>query len=451
MYKRQEIEQNVAAQKAVDKEWDRLRAKHVWDETHVREWSDVVAEARAANKEVHMGYLFGICVLKNSELDDNDERNKYKYRVVFQGNRVVNQHWEQAVFQDMGSSPATMEASRAADAYGCAPGHDIEIADAEQAYIQAEMQGTETWVCLPPEARPKSWKGMHRPVVRLLRALYGHPDAGTFWEEHCDQSVKRAGFRPVHETWPSCYYHKDYKLFLVVYVDDFKLSGPKQYLKKGWELLRRSINIEPEQPLGLYLGCQHEKFTMKLLNGTVATAIRYNMEKYLRQTVQRFKTMAGTDTVLKHAATPFIPEDHKVSPQGGPATGPVQECPWCKHTFPPVRTFDNIDQYEAWKRQEKDSRGTPVPPSKDDRGRLQPIASSILMGLLYAARYARFDILRAIGHLACHVTRWSSTCDSRLHRLVNYTHSSYEQRMVGWIGDALDCICLLYTSPSPRD
>ena len=83
---------------------------------------------------------------------------KYKYRVVFQGNRVVNQDYEAAVFEDLGSSPATLESSRACDMYGCAPGNDCEMADAEQAYVQALLTGTETWVCLPPEARVgKAW------------------------------------------------------------------------------------------------------------------------------------------------------------------------------------------------------------------------------------------------------------------------------------------------------
>ena len=102
--------------------------------------------------------------------------------VVFQGNQVTNQSWEAAIFQDLGSSPATMEASRVADMWGCCPGHGIMQADAPQAYIQTELLGTETWVCLPPEARPKSWKGKYRfPVVPLKKALYGHPDAGTYF------------------------------------------------------------------------------------------------------------------------------------------------------------------------------------------------------------------------------------------------------------------------------
>lgn len=53
-------------------------------------------------------------------------------------------------------------------------GHDIEQVDAEQAYVQAEVEGAETWVALPPEAWPDEWKikGCNRPVVRLKKALY---------------------------------------------------------------------------------------------------------------------------------------------------------------------------------------------------------------------------------------------------------------------------------------
>ena len=162
------------------KEWDRLRDKKVWDETRPREWRDVRREADSRGQTVHMGYLFGICVEKNAELDP--KFRKYKGRVVFQGNRVVNQNYDAAIFQDLGSSPATLEAARAGDAYGAAPGHVIEVADAEQAYIQAEMVGTETWITLPPDQVPKSASHLRHPVFRLHRALYGHPHSGTFWE-----------------------------------------------------------------------------------------------------------------------------------------------------------------------------------------------------------------------------------------------------------------------------
>ena len=178
----------LAAMKA---EWDKLRSKVVWDEINVREWSDVAKEAQDAGVEVNFGYLFGICVEKNSEHPPDHPKRKFKGRVVFQGNRVTNQNWEAAVFQDLGSCPATMGASKTANFYGLIPGHAVEIADAEQAYIQALLTGTACWICIPPEARTAKIGGFRPPVVKLLRALYGHPDSGTMWEQHCDTHVKR--------------------------------------------------------------------------------------------------------------------------------------------------------------------------------------------------------------------------------------------------------------------
>ncbi len=92
-----------------------------------------------------------------------------------------------------------MDASRAADCYGCFPGHTVEIADVEQAYVQAELKGTPTWVSLPPDQAPERYRHMREPDFPLRRAFYGHPDSGTFWEQHCHDAAVREGFRPVGE------------------------------------------------------------------------------------------------------------------------------------------------------------------------------------------------------------------------------------------------------------
>ena len=65
--------------------------------------------------EANLGYLFGICTKKNSEQPLGHPPHKFKGRVVFQGNRVFNQDWQRAVFEDLGNAPATMDAPRAAD------------------------------------------------------------------------------------------------------------------------------------------------------------------------------------------------------------------------------------------------------------------------------------------------------------------------------------------------
>ena len=108
---------------------------------------------------------------------------KFKGRGVLLGNQVKNQHWEAAFFQDLGNSLATFEASRWADFYGGIPGHNVKLADAIQAYIQARLTGPPCWVKLPEDAWPDDIdiRKFRRPVVRLVKALYGHPDADTMW------------------------------------------------------------------------------------------------------------------------------------------------------------------------------------------------------------------------------------------------------------------------------
>ena len=61
-----------------------------------------------------------------------------------------------------------------------------KIADAPAAYIQAYLKGTPCCVHLQPGALTKDpakravFQGMTKPVVQLRKALYGHPDSGTY-------------------------------------------------------------------------------------------------------------------------------------------------------------------------------------------------------------------------------------------------------------------------------
>ena len=101
-----------------------------------------------------MGHLCGICIIPRWKR----RIGSIKGRVVFLGNVVVDQFHDEATFRDMGSSPATLEVAKAVDFYGCLLGHAIEIADGEQAYIQAETQGTPTWICHPHDQPPSWWR-----------------------------------------------------------------------------------------------------------------------------------------------------------------------------------------------------------------------------------------------------------------------------------------------------
>ena len=197
-----EIRSTPAAQEALLKEWTKLRQAGCWDESKVREWSDVASEARRNSTTMHVGLIFEICVEKGSELAPGDPNRKYKGRVVFQGNNVKDENWNTALFQELGSSPATMEGGKACDAFGLAAGHFVEQADAAQAYIHAQLKGVPTWVRLPKERWPEKWAGMRDPVCPLLLALYGHRDSGGYWERHCEQHLRSLGFEAV-SNWRS--------------------------------------------------------------------------------------------------------------------------------------------------------------------------------------------------------------------------------------------------------
>ena len=114
-------------------------------------------------------------------------------------------------------------------AFGMLPGHKTTTCDAVQAYIQSELKSKDpTWVVIPPELQPPSWRGKYKkPCCRLLRSLYGHPEAGAHWQKHLhDVLVNIMGAVPIPTHLSS--YMLPNGLHLTVYVDDLMISGPAQ-------------------------------------------------------------------------------------------------------------------------------------------------------------------------------------------------------------------------------
>ena len=112
---------------------------------------------------------------------------------------------------------------------------------------------------IPPHRRPAGWGGISDPVCPLLRALYGHPNSGAYWEQRCDKKVLGSGFKRVGECgeWRSCYFHKELKVLLVIYVDDFKMAGPKSKVAQAWNLLRTgegAIIMDDPSDVSHYIG-----------------------------------------------------------------------------------------------------------------------------------------------------------------------------------------------------
>ena len=77
---------------------------------------------------------------------------------------------------------------------------------------------------------------------------------------------------------------------------------------------------------------------------------------------------------------------------------------------------DNETDYPEDENPQTDPETTPIDNKKV--GRLEPIAASMLMKILWAARNSRFDLLRATTHLACYLVKWTQLQDKKLHKLI---------------------------------
>ena len=109
----------------------------------------------------------------NCQLPEGDPDRKFKGRCVVQGSDVKDENSHAATFQELSSSPATLEAAKSVDAYGCIEGNDTQQCDAQQAYVQSELGGPETWISLPNILRPASWAEYYKTRV--------YPEVSSLW------------------------------------------------------------------------------------------------------------------------------------------------------------------------------------------------------------------------------------------------------------------------------
>jgi hypothetical protein len=173
-------------------------------------------------------------------------------------------------------------------------------------------------------------------------------------------------------------------LFLVLYVDDFLLSGPKANLDQAWSLIRGVVKLGKQGPLAQFLGCGHIVKPAPLPGDPQRVEISYDMRKYLEQSIASYRSLAGVSSPFARVDTPYLtePDDLEQLPEG-------------KHAS---------------------------------------VAQSVLAKLLYCGRLARPDIVLAINLLSRQLTKWRTFHDKALLRLFCYCESSKDKMLSGTVG-----------------
>ena len=372
---RAEVLSRQDALDAIRKEFDGIGKMGTWDLESVEEEDTIRAKAIAEGETIHLADLLAICSEKNVELEPR--YRSLKGRVCYRGDAAKTARGEVALYQTLSASPASITSANAIISYGLLQGHCISTGDAVKAYLQSWLESNAaTWVRLPKEIWPSSWydasgKPMYRrPVIRLWRSLYGHPEAGSHWERHLERELLSLGASKVAE-FPSTYIFDNYGgLALIVYVDDFVLAGDSNWHTRFWEDLSKRVIIDDIGDIGRFLGRHHS--TVKH-EGQERFA--FDMRSYAKDMLQEYVQLTGMSN-FKKANTPFL-----------------------------SKVAEKLEEEE------------PV-------GRLSSTASSILMKLMWISRLARPDLLRATTWLATKIHAWTASCDGHIHRVMSYLHQS---------------------------
>ena len=141
-------------------------------------------------------------------------------------------------------------------------------------------------------------------------------------------------------------------------------------MNECWDSIRRGIRTDDPFPVGKYLGCDHKASQRSdPKSGAKLHAMGHDMSDFMRSCVDRYVELAGVEwSFLKKVCTPFLAE-----PRGpSPARDPTKSSDDLNN--PVIEPSGGIDA---------------------TRGRLQPIAASVLMKVLYGARMARYEFVES--------------------------------------------------------
>ena len=253
---RKQVNSDQKAKAAIWQEAQALIQEGTWLPGSVIDRDALVESAKKSGKKIHLGQLMSICSIKFWEMPPT--QHKYKGRIVFRGDCVKDENGAPAIFQELSASPTGINTANSVIAFGSIEGSKVQCSDAVRAYIQSDLDSLhETWVAVPPELRLSSWSHIRRPMCRLVKALYGHPESGAHWERHLEKVVVKIGGQRVPDH-PSLYRFPEQGLLLTVYVDDLLLAGPANRHAEIWAKLKDAkINLEPAEDLNRFLGRSH--------------------------------------------------------------------------------------------------------------------------------------------------------------------------------------------------
>ena len=358
------------AQQAKKNELESLVKNSVLDMSSLNEWNDVRSKDHTA-EVVGAKMLVGI---KDYELLHGDDLADavWKGRMVCTGNCIKGADGKMVWNMDaLYAAPVDLHNTRLVVLYGALHGV-VWQADVKSAYLQAPLGGNATWLRLPAsllDLLPPSACDMKDPVLKLNRALYGHPRAGSDWDAYFALQLNNAGWHQVPNE-KSLWKSPDSACMLAIYVDDLLLGGPEVKVSEHMLGLQSLVHMGKTQVVDRFLGTTYHVAPMA--DFTVVTLCQ---PAYAQMLLHRYKKTTGITGPLRKADTPMIDEDVEGQWGDAPSTSSVH-------------------------------------------------AMTHLGGLLFLVRSSRPDLAFAVNFVARFASKWTVAADKRLKRIFEYLEST---------------------------
>ena len=143
------------ALEAISQEAEGLRRNGTWDDTTAVPLHELRSQARSQGRKLRVAELMTLCGVKHAELAP--ELQKFKGRIVYRGDRVLDEFNNLVFFEETSTTPTGLIALNTSLFWDCLPGDSVSCSDAIQAYLQSELK-EETYVILPKELWLPGWE-----------------------------------------------------------------------------------------------------------------------------------------------------------------------------------------------------------------------------------------------------------------------------------------------------
>lgn len=162
--------------------------------------------------------------------------------------------------------------------------NDLEMdqMDVVTAFLNGKLDRPIYMECPPGYVLPDGFN-----CVLLLRALYGLKQAGRTWWEGLDKHlVEVLGFVRTRQDW-GLYWHKERGVYVVVYVDDLLMAGPRRKdINELKGVLKQKWKMTENESVDFMLG-------MKVIRDRQRKTIQLTQSAYIDMILERFQVTAG--------------------------------------------------------------------------------------------------------------------------------------------------------------